>query len=96
MSSYTIRIELRDAVAEDYIRLQSEMKGQGFRRSLICKSGTIYWLPAEEYSCISFECRQEILDKVFKLAASINMNPAVLVTESSGRTWRGLDVLDYS
>ncbi|CUU24453.1 type V toxin-antitoxin system endoribonuclease antitoxin GhoS [Duffyella gerundensis] len=94
MASYTIRVELRDATAEDYENLHERMKHHGFRRSLICKQGNVYWLPHEEYVCVSFDTRQEILDRAFQLATEVNVNPAVLVTESTGRTWRGLEALD--
>lgn len=96
MSSYIVRVELRNAHPECYAKLRIEMKEQGFMRSLICKDGVNYRLPSDEYAYVSNEYRQNVVHKVYTLAESICANPSVLVTESLGRTWKGLDVIDLS
>lgn len=94
MGSYIVRIELRNAPPAAYARLRDEMKQHGFMRTLMCKGGINYRLPSDEFAYVGTEYRQEIMHKVFALAERISANPAVLVTESLGRYWRGLDAIE--
>ncbi|MBD2791961.1 type V toxin-antitoxin system endoribonuclease antitoxin GhoS [Xenorhabdus sp. 42] len=91
MAKFTIRVELRNADSSDYEKLHKKMAANGFKNIISSGSGNEYRLPTSEYihesSTLS---RSELADLVYGIAESIKTHPAVLVTESVGRTWLGL------
>ncbi|WP_025123842.1 MULTISPECIES: hypothetical protein [unclassified Serratia (in: enterobacteria)] len=91
MTSFTVRVELHNADSEDYEDLHKKMKAIGFNRTIQSGDGIRYQLPDAEYDYSGNVSRSAVLDKAYDAAKSVKKNPAVLVTESAGRTWRGLD-----
>ncbi|MBD2827026.1 type V toxin-antitoxin system endoribonuclease antitoxin GhoS [Xenorhabdus szentirmaii] len=92
MARFTVRIELRNADSSDYDKLYDKMKAKGFSKFITADSGNKYELPPAEYNFISkSKSCQEVRDLAYNTAKSVNSNPAVLVTESNGRRWEGLD-----
>lgn len=92
MASFTVRVELHRADADEYEMLHQEMAAKGFRRTISSGNGKRYKLPDAEYNYTSGnESRNDVLVKAYNTASSVKPHPAVLVTESAGRTWRGLD-----
>jgi len=96
MPAYDISIELRGEVdaAGDYRRLREAMNNSGFRHSISGNDQKIYWLPRDVFSYQGEMTRQEIMDKVYDLLTDFLPAPGVMVTESIGRSWRGLRQID--
>lgn len=90
MASFTARVELHDASWSDYETLHEEMGREGFRRTITSDSGTAYHLPTAEYDFAGTVNRSDVLQKAKSAAARTRKTFAVLVTESTGRTWYGL------
>jgi hypothetical protein len=90
MTSFTVRIELHDADWKDYDKLHTEMIGQGFVHTIESGDGIVYELPPAEYNFEGNLTKSEVLDRAKTAADRTNRKNAVLVTESNGRTWRGL------
>lgn len=92
MASFTTRVELHDADSDDYEELHKYMEKEGFERFIISDDGKTYHLPTAEYNFTSSAVkRAQVLDKAKSAAAKTNKKFAVLVTESAGRTWYGLE-----
>ena len=92
MAKFTVRIELRNAESSDYDVLYDKLKTNGFSKFITSDDGSKYQMPSAEYNYSSTsKDRKEVRDLAFKIAKEINKNPAVLVTESDGRSWKGLN-----
>lgn len=91
MASFTVSVELRNATQTTQRKLRMSMAANGFRHSARCDAGATYQLPRDEYVCISFSTRYELLARVFTLVSACSANPAILITESVGRVGMGLD-----
>ncbi|EAO5288990.1 type V toxin-antitoxin system endoribonuclease antitoxin GhoS, partial [Salmonella enterica] len=90
MTKFTVRVELHAATADDYEELHNKMKRKGFKRTLSNGEGISYQLPDAEYSYSGDITRKEVLRKAYDAAETVKEDPAILVTESAGRSWRGL------
>ncbi|HBR4419646.1 TPA: DUF2622 domain-containing protein [Klebsiella pneumoniae] len=93
MADFTVRVELHGADAEDYDELHEKMEAKGFKRTIVSDGGTRYQLPDAEYNYSGNVSRADVLERAYNVAKTIRSNPAVLVTESAGRRWRGLDAI---
>jgi len=91
MAQFTVRVELHDAKWEDYERLHAEMEGKGFSRLIKADNGKTYHLPWAEYDGIGNLTNSQVRDIARAAANSIGRRNAVLVTESNGRSWVGLE-----
>lgn len=92
MANFTVRVELRDADSSDYDDLYDRMSDNGFSKFITGDSGAECKLPSAEYSySSSTEDRRQVRDLVFRIAREVNDDPAVLVTQSNGRSWKGLE-----
>ena len=92
MSEFTTRVELHDATGDDYELLHSAMEEEGFSRLIEGGSGAIYQMPWAEYNLSSGSMdRSDVLSAAKRAADSTGRTYGVLVTESAGRTWQGLD-----
>jgi hypothetical protein len=94
MGNFNISIELHDSTQDAYQKLCDKMRKCGFKHSLSDENGIYYRLPPGEFTCSGYLCRQELLDKVFKVIREILPSPKVIVTEVAGRAWRGLEKID--
>lgn len=92
MASFTVRVELHAATYLDYETLHSKMEAQGFSRQITSDSGYTYHLPTAEYSISSDSTRSQVLEWAKWAVRATQKLGAVLVTESAGRTWDGLDL----
>lgn len=91
MAKFTVRVELHHAAADDYEQLHTAMEGAGFSMTIKSNDGKVYHLPTAEYRYASkTEEASDVRDKAFDIAKTIKPNPAVLVTEASSSSWRGL------
>lgn len=92
MANFTVRVELRDADSSDYDDLYDRMSDNGFSKSITGDSGTEYQLPNAEYTYSSgTKTTRQVRDLAFGIAREVNDDPAVLVTQSNGRSWKGLE-----
>lgn len=91
MTQFTTRVVLHDATWEHYDALHGHMEKRGFRRTITADSGETYQLPDAEYDYSGDETRQDVRDKAKAAAAQTGKKCAVLVTESAGRCWTGLE-----
>ncbi|WP_374469701.1 hypothetical protein [Phenylobacterium sp.] len=89
MADFTVRVQLDEE--DDYGELHDAMALAGFTRTIIAMSGTTYDLPWAEYNLVgSARTARQVADEVYRLAAGLNPEPMVFVTQSVRRTWRGL------
>ncbi len=87
---YTTRVELHYASDDDYESLHDAMRREGFSRQITSGDGVRYHLPTAEYNYEGSRTRSEILDAAKRAANATGLKFAVLVTESDGRSWSGL------
>jgi hypothetical protein len=90
MSRYTTRVELHAGTSEDYETLHAAMEGKGFSRTITASDGVAYYLPTAEYNYDGTLTRDEVFEAAKRAAAQTGNSYAVLVTESAGRSWVGL------
>ena len=90
MAAFTIRVELHEADYDDYETLHAAMEAKGFSRFITSGKGVTYHLPTAEYDYTGAKTRSEVLVLAKRAASETNRKYAVLITESSGRMWVGL------
>jgi hypothetical protein len=90
MARFTTRVELHDADWDDYVALYKQMARQGFTDTIELANGKLKMPPAE-YNYDGSASKEDVLAKAKTAASAVVGSYAVLVTESSGRTWHGLD-----
>jgi hypothetical protein len=91
MAQFTVRVELHEARWEDYESLHAEMEGKGFSRLIKGDNGKTYHLPWAEYDGGGNLTNSEVRDIARTAANSTGKRNAILVTESNGRSWVGLE-----
>jgi hypothetical protein len=91
MATFTTRVELHDADWSDYETLHAAMKSAGFSRQITSSDGITYHLPTAEYDRQGNLTRQQVLDDAKRAAAKTKKDAGILVTESAGRKWWGLE-----
>jgi hypothetical protein len=67
------------------------MEQKGFSRQITSDDGITYHLPTAEYNYSGSKAREQVLELAKAAASETNKKYAVLVTESNGRRWSGLD-----
>ena len=91
MPRFTVRVELHGADTwAHYEKLYESMAHQGFTDTLVTEQGRVKMPPAE-YNYEGTATRAEVLAKAQVAAGRVVTSYAVLVTESAGRTWSGLE-----
>jgi hypothetical protein len=90
MARFTVRVELHNADWDDYVSLHKKMAGQGLTDTIDVTNGKVKMPPAE-YNYEGNATKEDVLAKAKAAASSVVTSYAVLVTESAGRTWHGLD-----
>ncbi|HEX6037663.1 hypothetical protein [Longimicrobium sp.] len=90
MADFTVRVELHGAEWEDYDGLRVEMEAEGFA-AVVHGSGGAYELPAGEYAFSGDLAPEQVLVRARRAANRTACTCSVLVTESAGRAWWGLD-----
>lgn len=94
MTEFTTRIELHDdATWGEYTELHSQMESRGFTRTIKSDAGPTYRLPWAEYNFEGSSTGNDIVEKAKAAcaAAAPMRRRAILVTQSAGRIWNGLD-----
>jgi hypothetical protein len=91
MTSFITRVELHKEQPSDYDTLHASMIKMGFSRLIISNDNISYRLPTAEYNISGNFTRGEVLDKAKEAVKDTGKNAYILVTESAGRTWSGLE-----
>jgi hypothetical protein len=91
MAKFTTRVELHSATCSDYETLHASMEHRGFSRQIEAEDGKTYNLPTAEYNRVGNLTREQVLYSAKDAASETGKSFAVLVTESNGRTWVGLE-----
>ncbi|WP_431288807.1 type V toxin-antitoxin system endoribonuclease antitoxin GhoS [Roseateles chitinivorans] len=91
MARYTVRIELHSATWDHYKKLYEHMARAGFADILTSDDGVKYKMPPGEYNIETSDTREKILASAKACAGRVASKYAVLVTQSAGRSWDGLD-----
>lgn len=90
MPTFTIRMVLHKATWDDYTQLAAEMAKGGFVDVITSDSGKTFKMPDAEYTGSATD-RATAFKEAKAAASRVGKKHAVLVTESNGRTWEGLD-----
>lgn len=90
MAQFTVRVELHEGKWDDYEKLHAEMEGKGFSRLIKGDDGKTYHLPWAEYNGAGSLTNSQVRDIARTAASSTGKQNAILVTESNGRSWVGL------
>jgi hypothetical protein len=91
LATFTTRVELHKAYEDDYEVLRAAMEQRGFSRQITSDDGVTYHLPTAEYNYSGSKTRSRVLELAKEAASETNKKYAVLVTESNGRSWSGLE-----
>ncbi len=92
MAKFTVRVEFHSANADDYENLHSETEAKGFFRLIQSNDGKVYHLPWGEYNREANLDRLQVLESAKRAASAVGREYSILVTESAGRTWHGLEL----
>lgn len=95
-SKFTVRVELLNIEYDNsaYSILHQAMEDAGFTKTIKGSDGAVYNLPPAEYNYVGTKTAEEILDLAGSATLKTKHKSAILVTESSGRKWRGLEKAD--
>jgi hypothetical protein len=91
MSSFTVRIELDSNIYSDFEILHRAMELSGFKKTIKADDGVEYHLPRAEYNIFTSADRSAVLKLAENAASKTYKKAEVLVTESNGRSWSGLN-----
>lgn len=91
MASFTVRMVLEDASWEDYEKLHARMEMSGFSRTVTADDGNTYHLPDAEYDYQGQVTCSQVFEKAKVAANGVGRKFSILVTESKGRIWVGLE-----
>ena len=75
----------------DYEILHGAMEQRGVSRQITSDDGVTYHLPTAEYNYVGRKTRSQVLELAKVAASDTNKKFAVLVSESNGRSWSGLE-----
>jgi len=91
MSSFTVRVELDSNIYSDFEILHKAMELGGFKKTITSDDSVEYHLPRAEYNISTSASRSAVLKLAENAAAKTYKKAEILVTESSGRSWSGLN-----
>jgi len=91
MADFTIRIVLNDATWDQYEEMYEHLAAVGITDLIISNDGITYRMPPAEYNYQGDATRNQVLESAKAAAAKVVRKYSVLVTESKGRTWHGLE-----
>lgn len=93
MSSYTVRIELGSNNYSDFEPLHRAMTANGFKKTIVSDGGVEYHLPRAEYIISTLKSKSAVLDLAKNAVLQTGKVAEILVTESNGRIWSGLNLV---
>ncbi len=90
MATFMTRIELHEAVYQDYVNLHTYMRQEGFATTILSDDGVRYQLPPAEYALTANCTVVQAREKASRAAQKTLKRHAVLTAEYSGASWIGL------
>jgi hypothetical protein len=87
---YMIRVELHGASYAHYEKLHAALAAKRVTNVIAGSTGAKYKLPPAEYVYTGTETIEQVRDAVYRVAAQVLANPAVVVTERGACAWQGL------
>jgi hypothetical protein len=93
MAKFTTCVRLKDASPEAQRILDAEMENQGFSRTVEASDGRLYAMPDAEFDFNGDLERKDVLEKAKTAVMKTGARASILVTESKGRTWHGLETI---
>ena len=90
MSVFIVRIELHDAVEEEYEVLHKAMSKVGFSRTVLDTNKIEFHLPKAEYGMSADLEPVKVMDIVTKAAEQTNKMFGILLTQAQGVTFYNL------
>ena len=91
MADFTVRIVLDDATWDEYEEMYRHLAAVGITDEITSNDGTTYRMPPAEYNYQGNATRTQVLELAKAAAAKAVLKYSVLVTESKGRAWHGLE-----
>ena len=94
MVNYVIRISYADASSGTFDRLNQELAQYNVAGAIKADDGQGYYLPQGEYCYSGNEPINEVRDAIYRLASSVQPEPAVLVMEITTLSWAGFKLIE--
>jgi hypothetical protein len=91
MSSFTTRVELHNAVYNDYVQLHAAMEQRNFHRAIRSDGGQWFHLPTVEYDSHGDIAIGDVLELAKAAANETGKVAAIIVTEAVRRQWFNLN-----
>jgi hypothetical protein len=91
MAKFTTRVQLKSPSSDAYQRLNVEMQSCGFSRMIESGDGRFYVMPEAEYDFLGEVERKDVLERAKSAVSKAGVVASILVTESKGRIWYGLE-----
>ncbi len=91
MTDCTVRVELHNASWQNYIDLANDLARSGIVDEITASDGATYKLPPAEYNYEGTATADAVLNTAREAANRTGKTNAVLVSESTRRTWIGLE-----
>jgi hypothetical protein len=93
MATFMIRVELHSATYPDYVQLAKALAAQNVIDTIKGDNGLWYKLPPAEYQCIANLTPEAVRQIVATAAATTGKTYAIVVTQSAGMSWSGLEAV---
>ena len=90
MSVFIVRIELHDAVEEEYEKLHKAMSKSGFSRTVLDTNKVEFHLPKAEYGMSTDLEPVKVMDIVTRAAQQTHKMFGILLTQAQGVTFYNL------
>jgi hypothetical protein len=94
MVNYIIRVSYTSPQPDTHDRLKVELAKFNVAGAIKADDGKGYYLPEGEFCYSGNETINEVRDAVFRLAGTIQADPAVLVMEITTLSWAGFRLVD--
>ena len=94
MAKFTTCVRLKSTSPEAHRILFEEMEAQGFSRAIEAADGRRYAMPDSEFDFIGDLERKDVLERAKNAVLKTGSPASILVTESKGRIWYGLDAVE--
>ena len=94
MVNYVIHISYTEAKSDTLGRLGLELAKYNVAGAIKADDGKGYYLPPGQYCYSGNEPINEVRDAIYRLASTVQAEPAVLVMEISTLSWAGFKLIE--
>ena len=88
---FTVTIDITNLTSEQFSLLDKRMRIEYFNNLIKSSKKEDYILPKGWYVLYGFYKLSDVLSKTKKCTSFLSDSPAILITESVGRSWSNLD-----